>query len=150
MPNPYLQDAYDVRELLQTLIEQVGRLNEAQVCCHAITYSAYRMLRTIQHSGALSLSTLAAALPMSPSGLTRLVDRLEQKQYVRRVADAADARVSYVEILPAGRALLQTIDAEAVQFVERLLAALPAPLQATVVPTLRALVDAAQLIAAPA
>ncbi|MBA3468710.1 MAG: MarR family transcriptional regulator [Herpetosiphonaceae bacterium] len=150
MTNPNLQPAYAVRELLQTLIEQVGRFNEAQVCCHDITYSAYRMLRTIHQSGSPSLSALAAALTMSPSGLTRLVDRLEQKQYVQRVADIGDARVSYVEILPDGRKLLQTIDVEAVQFVERILAALPTPLEATVVPMLRALVDAAQTITAPA
>ena len=146
MNDNVLTDAHELHQALEVLIERVGALNEAQVCCHNVSYSEYRALRTVQRGEPLPLSALATTLQMSPSGLTRVIDRLARKLYVRRVADGTDGRVASVEILPAGALLLQNIDAEATQFVERLLTQVPLPLRPSLLPVLRALVDAAQTV----
>jgi DNA-binding MarR family transcriptional regulator len=50
----------------------------------------------------LKMSDLADQVLLSKSGLTRLVDRLEAKGYIRREACRADRRVAYAVITPEG------------------------------------------------
>jgi DNA-binding MarR family transcriptional regulator len=50
----------------------------------------------------LKMSDLAEKVLLSKSGLTRLVDRLEAKGYIRREGCRADRRVAYAVITPEG------------------------------------------------
>jgi DNA-binding MarR family transcriptional regulator len=54
----------------------------------------------------LRLSELAAAVLLSRSGVTRLVDRLETAGLLRREPDPADRRGAYAAITRAGRAAM--------------------------------------------
>jgi DNA-binding MarR family transcriptional regulator len=53
------------------------------------------------------MSDLAAQVTLSPSGLTRAVDRLEAAGLVAREACAEDRRSLYAVITPAGRARIE-------------------------------------------
>ncbi len=53
--------------------------------------------------GAMSAGQLAEAAGLSPAAMTTLIDRLEQKGYVRRVRDAADRRRVLVELTDQAR-----------------------------------------------
>jgi DNA-binding MarR family transcriptional regulator len=57
--------------------------------------------------GQLRMQDLAAAVVLSKSGLTRLVDRLEEARYVRRVSCPSDRRGTFAEITDDGRAVLE-------------------------------------------
>jgi DNA-binding MarR family transcriptional regulator len=59
--------------------------------------------------GQLRMQDLAGSTVMSPSGLTRLVDRMEKSGYVTRERTAADRRGAYAVITPAGRAELDRV-----------------------------------------
>src|SRR5579862_9804678 len=50
----------------------------------------------------LKMSDLADQVLLSKSGLTRLVDRLEAKGYIKRVPCCADRRVAYAVLTDAG------------------------------------------------
>lgn len=50
----------------------------------------------------LKMSDLADQVLLSKSGLTRLVDRMEAKGYIRREACSADRRVAYAVLTPSG------------------------------------------------
>lgn len=50
----------------------------------------------------LKMSDLADQVLLSKSGLTRLVDRLEAKGYIRRESCKADRRVAYAVLTPEG------------------------------------------------
>lgn len=54
----------------------------------------------------LRLSDLAGQTGMSPSGLTRALDRLEEKGYAERVACPSDRRGAFATLTPAGREIL--------------------------------------------
>jgi DNA-binding MarR family transcriptional regulator len=54
--------------------------------------------------GPKSAGELSAGTGLSSAATTTLIDRLEQKGYVRRVADPADRRRVLVEMTPDGRA----------------------------------------------
>lgn len=54
----------------------------------------------------LRMSDLAAQVALSPSGLTRAIDRLEAAGLVRRAVCPSDRRGSYAELTEQGRAHL--------------------------------------------
>jgi MarR family 2-MHQ and catechol resistance regulon transcriptional repressor len=57
--------------------------------------------------GALRMSDLAAQVALSPSGLTRAVDRLERAGLVSRASCPSDRRGAYAVIAPRGREVLE-------------------------------------------
>lgn len=79
------------------------------------------------------MSELARACGTALSTMTGLVDRLEQRGYVRRVRADADRRVVHVELAPAGaRAFRERLEAD-MRVVIALLDALSSKEQAAVV-----------------
>ena len=55
----------------------------------------------------LRMCDLAAQVSMSPSGLTRAVDRLEAEGLVTRVQCAGDRRVAWAQLTPEGLARIE-------------------------------------------
>ncbi len=77
-----------------------------------LTLGQVSALSTVERSGLLRLSELAAIEGIAPSTLTRLVAALEDQDYVRRRAVAGDARASELAITPGGREVLDRIRQE--------------------------------------
>jgi DNA-binding MarR family transcriptional regulator len=71
---------------------------------HDLPLAAYDvLLRLARASGrALRMTDLAERVMLSPSGLTRLVDRLVAKQLVQRRTDPEDARVALASLTDEG------------------------------------------------
>lgn len=73
-----------------------------------IPLSWYDVLVQLQVAdGRLRMQDLASAVVLSKSGLTRLVDRLEEAGMVRRMKCGSDRRGTFAEITPAGRKVLE-------------------------------------------
>ncbi|MCA1831632.1 MAG: MarR family winged helix-turn-helix transcriptional regulator [Actinomycetota bacterium] len=56
--------------------------------------------------GRMRMQDLAGSVLLSKSGVTRLIDRLQERGLVERAACAEDKRVTYAAITPEGRSLL--------------------------------------------
>jgi DNA-binding MarR family transcriptional regulator len=72
-----------------------------------LSATAESCLATIARRGPLSLGELAAYEGVKPPSITTTVAGLEAGGLVRRIADAADRRVSRVAVTPRGRLKLQ-------------------------------------------
>jgi DNA-binding MarR family transcriptional regulator len=59
--------------------------------------------------GQMRMQDLAGSVILSPSGLTRLIDRMEKAGYVTRERTAADRRGVYAVIAPQGVAELERV-----------------------------------------
>src|SRR6185295_2062218 len=57
------------------------------------------------YRGPLRVKELAEAVVLSPTAMSRFVDRVEQAGYVRREADPADRRALRITLTDEGRAL---------------------------------------------
>jgi len=78
-----------------------------------LTVAKYGLLTSLAHVGRpLSMTDLkeSAMLPRSASHMTQMVDDLEARGLVRRLASPSDRRVWMIEITDAGRALLTAVD----------------------------------------
>jgi DNA-binding MarR family transcriptional regulator len=73
---------------------------------HAMAMSEYEMLGALSEAPGrrLTMGAIAEAVGLTPSGTTRLVDRAEQRGWVRREPDAVDGRRSQAVITTEGLA----------------------------------------------
>jgi len=84
-----------------TLVEQIDHVMAEADLLPLDWYDALLALEDAPNQR-LKMSDLADQVLLSKSGLTRLVDRLEAKGYIKREACRADRRVAYAVITPAG------------------------------------------------
>jgi DNA-binding MarR family transcriptional regulator len=80
---------------------------------HGLTLQQFNVLRILRGAGADGLPTLEVASRMveQTPGITRLLDRLEAKELIRRQRCPRDRRQHLCWITAKGLALLQKIDA---------------------------------------
>jgi DNA-binding MarR family transcriptional regulator len=89
---------------LRTHAAITRQLNADLLNAHGLTLSDYEVL--LRLSSAENKMTrrvdLAQSVLLTASGITRLLDGLEQAGYVEKAACQSDARVSYAKLTPAG------------------------------------------------
>ena len=73
-----------------------------------LTMPRYDVLMQLDMSGGrLGLSELASRIVLSPSGLSKLLDRMAAARLVRRESDPRDPRSTIARITPRGRSLVR-------------------------------------------
>jgi DNA-binding MarR family transcriptional regulator len=112
-----------------------------------LSLTAAATLATLERSGPCRLTALAASEGVTQPAMTQLIGRLAGSGLVERRADAADARVVYVQITAEGRDLVATRREARARRLSGLLAALSTADQralAAALPAMRALAEAHQ------
>src|SRR3954452_12557058 len=86
----------------------VRKLEQELESEHCLNLPAYEVLAHLSEAPEqrLRMSDLATYAVLTPSGLTRLVDKLAREGLVERQRCEADARVVYAVLTPAGMARL--------------------------------------------
>jgi DNA-binding MarR family transcriptional regulator len=122
-PPPGPDPVIDAARLRLAIARLARRLRRHQLA--GLTPTQLAALATVERSGPLRLSDLAAAEGIAPSTLTRLVAVLEERDYVRRGAVTGDARASMLAITPRGHEVLEDIRRESTTALAGSLALLP-------------------------
>ena len=80
---------------------------------HELTFARYEVLRLLSFTsrGSLPITKVGERLMVHPTGITKLVDKLEQQGLVRRVANPDDGRGTLAEITPEGRTRVEEASA---------------------------------------
>ena len=119
----------------------LARLNRAlrRQDLAGLTPTQLSALATVNQSGPVRLTELAAAEGIAPSTLTRLATALEESGYVRRSAVPGDARASMLAITPDGRAVIERVRQESTLMLAGMLAQLTAGQRAAIATALPAL-----------
>lgn len=92
---------YAYSRVVPKLDQELGRAG--------LTLSQYEVLVWLRGAGrrGLRMSELASRVVLSPSGVTRAIDRLERQGLVERCVFEGDKRGSLATLTPQGRALLR-------------------------------------------
>jgi DNA-binding MarR family transcriptional regulator len=96
--------------LLRTHALVIRRLDEALISSHGLSVSEFDVLITLDNAPdrELRMTDLAAAVMLSPSGLTRLVARLERAGLVDRTPATGDGRSYLARLTSSGADLLSS------------------------------------------
>jgi DNA-binding MarR family transcriptional regulator len=99
----------------------VRELSAALVARHGLTVNDYGTLLLLSRAGEEGMRRidLANALNLSPSGITRLLDRLEDQGLVGKGECKSDARVSYAVLTEAGLEKLREAAPGHIEDIER-------------------------------
>jgi len=96
---------------LERLTVLLGRVGPDEICCEGLTARQCSILRMLVRQEGARLSELAQAAEISPSAMTRVLERLEKLGLVQRVrGEQRDGRASIVKITSEGRKVRQRID----------------------------------------
>lgn len=76
---------------------------------HDLTFSQYITLKKLA-DGTAGVTDLARAAEVDPGAMTRLLDKLEAKGLISRVADIGDRRAINIHLTQAGLAIWQDIN----------------------------------------
>jgi DNA-binding MarR family transcriptional regulator len=95
--------------LIRAHVATTRRLSSALENDHGLTLSEYEVLLYLAHAPDRMMRRvdLAKSVLLTPSGITRLLERLERAGCVERVKCDTDARVTYAHLTDAGFAKLK-------------------------------------------
>lgn len=74
-----------------------------------LNYMQFVALKLLEQETPMTPVELARALHYNPGALTRLLDKLEQRGYLRRVPDPVDRRALRLELTTQGKALRKRV-----------------------------------------
>ena len=88
---------------------------------HGLTQAEFRTLRLFGTDESLNNKTIAERMKLSPSRLTRIIDGLVKKKYIRREIDSNDRRNMKVNLSTKGKSLVQQLNKAYVDIHEEIL-----------------------------
>ncbi len=117
-----------------------------RICCHNVSVTQCYALEVLaQHrSRFMTLNELAARLCLDKSTSSRVIDALERKGYVERLAHAEDGRAVELRITRSGRQLYKLLEREALAEKKALLASFSSTVRRAMTQMIRRLVTAAK------
>jgi len=92
----------------QQIVELVKKYqfrDRNQICCFGISVSQCYVLETLHTHGPLTMNELAKRMYLKISTMTRVVDQLVKKSYVRREEGLTDRRVRLIYLTKEGKAI---------------------------------------------
>jgi DNA-binding MarR family transcriptional regulator len=112
-------------DAIQLLVRRFAIAERADVNCCGLTVAQSATLDALRSEGPLRLAALGRRLGITPSTLTRNLDRLVEAGYVAREPDAEDARASRVLLTAAGRKAAAKVERLEEAFARSVLERLP-------------------------
>jgi DNA-binding MarR family transcriptional regulator len=97
---------HEARQLLhhiRALVRRFAISERADVFCCGMTIAQAATLETLRLEGPLRMGELGRRLGITPSTLTRNLQRLLDAGYVKRDADDEDGRAAVIALTPSGR-----------------------------------------------
>lgn len=105
MPNPYAKRIMlALREVMQEMDNHSRRLMKN----YDITIAQIISLYAIYEKGAMTLSVLSKHVHLTSSTLVGVIDRLEEKGFVKRTRDTEDRRAIFIDVTKKGREFVET------------------------------------------
>ncbi len=111
---------------LERLARVLGQIGPDEVCCDGLSQRQTAILRILVSSEGARLMDLAALCGITPSAMTRVLEKLESRGLVERVRGAqADGRAASVRITAAGRRTRKLLDQLMRQRTQMILESIP-------------------------
>jgi MarR family 2-MHQ and catechol resistance regulon transcriptional repressor len=112
--------------LLARAYRSMAGFVERSVASLDIGLSDFMILEALLHKGPLTMTELCDAALITNASMTAAIDRLEQREFLERVAGKEDRRVRRVQLTAQGTALIKRVYTRHERDLEEVLSAIPA------------------------
>ena len=137
--------AHFVDDYLPALLAQASHLISGEfhrvVNTKGLTVSEWRVLATLAGDQPISIGRLAEITVIKQPTVTRMLDRMEAKEYVRRIAHEVDRRITLAAITPTGNGIVAELIPLAREHERRVLGPFGLARAAELKATLRKMID---------
>lgn len=117
---------------------------ERSIAALDIVLSDFMILEALLHKGPLTMSELCDAALITNASMTAAIDRLEEREFVERVASKEDRRVRRVQLTAQGTALIKRLYARHERDLDEVMAVVPTAERAELRRSLKAIGFAAK------
>jgi DNA-binding MarR family transcriptional regulator len=125
---------------LERLARILGQVGPDEVCCEGLSQRQCSILRTLVAQEGARISNLAASSGITPSAMTRVLEKLEARKLVERVRGAqTDGRAAMVRITDEGRRTRKQLDALMRERTNQIIGSIPKPKRAQILDALQIL-----------
>ncbi len=97
----------------------------------------FAVLELLYHKGDQPLQQIGGKILLASGSITYVVDKLEQKEYLVRVACKNDRRVTFAQITEKGKAFIESIFPEHEQKIDNIMSALTSEEKETAIELLK-------------
>lgn len=97
---------------------------ERQTRGYELTSGQFGVLEALYHLGSLSQREIGKKILSSKGNITLIIDNLEKRDLVERLADPQDRRITNVRLTPKGKALIKKMMPEHVELITNYLSVL--------------------------
>ncbi len=141
-PTTLARQAEELFHALTRLIQRYQFRNRNEICCFDVSVSQYYALDALQAHGEMAVGALAKEMYLDISTLSRILDQLEKKGYVRRGAHPRDRRAYLVSLTKRGEQLNERMRALAIEQEANILRQISPSSRGDVVYAMKQLVEA--------
>ncbi len=114
-------EARRLRSMLGMLVRRFSLSERADIACCDMTVAQAATLEVLRSEGAMRLGALGQRLGITPSTLTRNLNRLQSRGFVDRRPDTTDARAAEVVLTDSGRRAAARIERREEEFARAVL-----------------------------
>ncbi|WWQ61733.1 MarR family transcriptional regulator [Sulfolobus tengchongensis] len=93
----------EVWDLITGLTRKINKETDKALEQIGLSYFEFKVMCALDDEGKIPMSRVAEKYMLTKAGLTSIIDRLEEKNLVKRVRSESDRRVIYVELTDKGR-----------------------------------------------
>jgi MarR family transcriptional regulator, 2-MHQ and catechol-resistance regulon repressor len=95
--------------ILMKAYRALSQVDARSIAASGLGLSDFAVLEVLLHKGPLPVNTIGRRVMLTSGSITTAIDRLENKQLVRRKANPKDRRVTHVALTRAGSTLIRRI-----------------------------------------
>lgn len=92
--------------ILNRAVNSIGDVLAEQVSGHDLSYTEFAVLEVLLHKGALPIGEVGGQVLLTSGSMTYVIDKLEDRGFLRRRPCPEDRRVLYVELTDTGEELI--------------------------------------------
>ena len=104
-----IESSLDLFIALNRASQWINNHADRDIRLYGLNRTEFGVLELLHHKGAQPLQQIGGKVLMSSGNITYVIDKLEQKNYVKRRASTEDRRLIYAEITNEGRQLMDEV-----------------------------------------
>jgi len=132
----------DLSTLIREITWNFGASGLKGECCGDLSQPEYRVLFLASEHQKCSMQEIARDLGFTKGGATRVVNRLEDKGYIKRQRSPEDGRVCCVGVTPQGSMLVKTVSQDKEEQIKQIMSRIDPAMQDIIKTALRSFVQA--------
>ncbi len=95
--------------VLNRALEAVEKQSIKDIKSYGVNLTEFAVLELLYHKGEQPIQKIGQKVLLASSSITYVVDKLEEKKFIRRRACPSDRRVTYAGLTPEGKELMDEI-----------------------------------------